>query len=364
MRLLAGTLTPDHGAVIFAPGAKVALLQQDVPQDLTGLIADIVTQGVATKVEHTADESDWKRQHAVDQILSRMELDGERQFETLSSGLRAASYWPRLWLVLPICCCSTSPRTTWISMRLNGSRISCRVGQLPLCLLRMITSAKSASRILEIDGGRLFDWSCDYETFLKRKEEALAAEEKQHVLFDKKLAQEEVWIRQGVKARRTRNEGRVCALKELRLIRSERLAKIGTANLQIQEGMRSGNLVVHATDLSVAYGDRQILQDFSTTIMRGDKIGIVGRNGVGKTTLLKALLGELKPDSGKVRLGTNLQIAYFDQLWFNFARRAPLRMKLGMVIRPLRSLARNSTSLVTCKISYLHRNGLGHRSSN
>ncbi len=316
LRLIAGTLTPDHGAVIFAPGAKVALLQQDVPQDLTGRTADIVMQGVAAKVEHSADESDWKRQHAVDQILSRMELDGERQFETLSSGLKRRVLLAKALVGSPDLLLLDEPTNhldidaiEWLENFLSRWPTAFMFITHDRMFLR-----KLASRILEIDGGRVFDWSCDYETFLKRKEDALAAEEKQHALFDKKLAQEEVWIRQGVKARRTRNEGRVRALKELRLIRSERRAKIGTANLQIQEGMRSGNLVVHATDLCVAYGDRQILQDFSTTIMRGDKIGIVGRNGVGKTTLLKALLGELKPDSGKVRLGTNLQIAYFDQL--------------------------------------------------
>src|SRR5690606_38564913 len=171
-----------------------------------------------------------------------------------------------------------------------------------------------ATRIWEIDLGKLFDWSCDYATFRKRKADKLAAEEKQNALFDKKLSEEEAWIRQGIKARRTRNEGRVRALKELRNQRQQRREKIGTAKPQIQEGAKSGMLVAEAKEITFAHGDRTTVKDFSTTIMRGDKIGIVGPNGAGKTTLLKLLLGQLQPQSGSVRQGTNLQVAYFDQL--------------------------------------------------
>ncbi len=171
-----------------------------------------------------------------------------------------------------------------------------------------------ATRILEIDRGRLFDWSCDYDTFLVRKADALAAEEKQNALFDKRLAEEEVWIRQGIKARRTRNEGRVRALEQMRRTRSERQSAVGKVQLEIQEGQRSGMLVAAVDAIAFAYGDEQVFHDFSTDIMRGDKIGIIGPNGAGKTTLLRVLLGQLPPQSGTVRLGTNLQIAYFDQL--------------------------------------------------
>jgi ATP-binding cassette subfamily F protein uup len=186
-----------------------------------------------------------------------------------------------------------------------------------------------ATRILEIDRGRLFDWSCDYDTFLARKESELAAEEKQNALFDKKLAQEEVWIRQGIKARRTRNEGRVRALKAMRLERSERRERLDTAKLAVQSAERSGALVANVDNISFSYGERQIVQDFSTTIMRGDKIGVVGANGAGKTTLLKLLLGELTPSSGIVRLGTNLQIAYFDQLREQLNPEASVQENLG-----------------------------------
>ena len=173
---------------------------------------------------------------------------------------------------------------------------------------------KIANRILEIDRGKIFDWSCDYDTFLKRKEAALDAEEKQNALFDKKLAQEEAWIRQGIKARRTRNEGRVRALKAMRQERAERRERSGKVRLRIEEGQRSGTLVTEVKDLTFAYEDRCIVDKLSLTIERGDRVGIIGPNGAGKTTLLKLLLGEMEPDAGSVRTGTNLQVAYFDQL--------------------------------------------------
>jgi ATP-binding cassette subfamily F protein uup len=173
---------------------------------------------------------------------------------------------------------------------------------------------KLATRIWEIDRGRLFDWSCDYDTFLARKADALAAEEKQNALFDKRLAEEEVWIRQGIKARRTRNEGRVRALKAMRNERSQRREQVGQAKLVIQEAARSGNLVCAVDNLSFSYDGRPILSNFSTDILRGDKVGIIGPNGAGKTTLLRLLLGQLAPEQGTVKLGTQLAVAYFDQL--------------------------------------------------
>jgi ATP-binding cassette subfamily F protein uup len=188
---------------------------------------------------------------------------------------------------------------------------------------------KLASRIFEIDRGRLFDWSCDYDTFLSRQEAALAAEEKQNALFDKKLAEEEVWIRTGIRARRTRNEGRVRALEQLRRIRGERREKMGKVQLAIQEGERSGMLVAELDELSFSYGERTIVRDFSTSIMRGDKIGIIGPNGSGKTTLLRVLLGQLAPQAGTVRHGTNLQIAYFDQLRQQLNSEASVQENVG-----------------------------------
>jgi ATP-binding cassette subfamily F protein uup len=171
-----------------------------------------------------------------------------------------------------------------------------------------------ATRIVEIDRGRLFDFACDYDTFLFRKEDLLHAESQEQNRFDKKMAEEEVWIRKGIKARRTRNEGRVRALKTMREEYQQRRQRLGNARFNLQEADRSGKLVAKVEELSFAYNDAPLVKDFSTTVMRGDRIGIIGPNGIGKTTLLKLLLGELSPQQGSVKLGTNLQIIYFDQL--------------------------------------------------
>jgi ATP-binding cassette subfamily F protein uup len=173
---------------------------------------------------------------------------------------------------------------------------------------------KLATRIIELDRGRLVDWSCDYDTFLERKQAVLDAETVQWARFDKKLAQEEVWLRQGVKARRTRNEGRVTALEKMREARFARRERTGTARMQIQEAERSGKLVVETEGVGFSYGGRPVIHDFSCTVMRGDKVGIIGPNGAGKTTLLRLLVGELPPEEGRLRLGARLEPAYFDQL--------------------------------------------------
>ncbi len=173
-----------------------------------------------------------------------------------------------------------------------------------------------ATRILDLDRGRLTSFSCDYETYLKRKDAALEAETKQRVEFDKKLAKEEVWIRTGIQARRTRNEGRVRALEDLRRVRQARRDQLGEVRMEIQEAERSGRLVIEAKNVTFTHPgkERPTVRDFSTMIMRGDRVGLIGPNGSGKTTLLRVLLGELPPQSGTIRLGTNLEVAYFDQL--------------------------------------------------
>jgi len=314
MRLLLGEVTPDNGQVTVAPGAKVALLPQDIPADVSGRVMDVVASAW-----HTADgeiEHSWQHDQQVAQIISRMELPAETEFTTLSSGMKRRVLLARALVTSPEVLLLDEPTNhldvdaiTWLEdflIRWPGTLIFVTHDRMFL--------RKLATRIFEIDRGRLFDWSCDYDTFLVRKEAALHAEEKQNELFDKRLAEEEVWIRQGIKARRTRNEGRVRALEAMRRERSERQGPTGKVQLAIQEGQRSGALVADVEHISFAYGDRTIVRDFSTSVMRGDKIGVIGPNGAGKTTLLRMLLGKLKPQAGKVRLGTNLQLAYFDQL--------------------------------------------------
>jgi ATP-binding cassette subfamily F protein uup len=312
MRLLAGAIQPDAGSVEFVPGATVALLQQDVPQDLAGSVREIVASGLPA----VAPEAAWQGEQAVSQILSRMELVGTAAFEGLSAGLKRRVLLARAVVGQPDLLLLDEPTNhldieavEWLEGFLGRWR-----GALLFVTHDRTFLRRMADRILEIDRGRIFDWSCDYDTFLMRKEEALAAEEKQNALFDKKLAQEEVWIRTGIKARRTRNEGRVRALEAMRREHSQRRAAVGRVKLAIQEAERSGALVAVVEGASFLRGERPIIRDLTASVMRGDRIGIIGPNGSGKTTLLRLLLGQLAPSTGLVRLGTNLRIAFFDQL--------------------------------------------------
>ena len=312
LRILGGQLEPDGGQITFAAGTVLALLPQDVPQELAGPVIDIVTAGA----HRTEPEAAWRVEQRVANLLIEMELAADATIESLSSGMKRRVLLARALASDPDVLLLDEPTNhldvemiTWLEDYLARFR-----GTLIFVTHDRRFLQKLATRILEIDRGRLFDWSCDYDTFLVRKVDALAAEEKQNALFDKRLAEEEAWIRQGIKARRTRNEGRVRALEAMRRQRLERQAPTGKVQLAIQSGQRSGVLVAEAKSISFAYGSRPIFSDFSTTIMRGDKIGIIGPNGAGKTTLLRVLLGQLPPQSGTIRLGTNLQIAYFDQL--------------------------------------------------
>jgi ABC transport system ATP-binding/permease protein len=329
LKIMAGQVEPDHGQCVISPGVKVALLPQEVPRDLHGRIHDVVLHGIA------ADERDdshlWQAEQRVERLLSQMNLDGTVEVGTLSSGMKRRVLLARTLIAQPNVLLLDEP-TNHLDIDAIGWLEDFLV-RWPATLI-FVTHDRAflralATRILEIDRGRLFDWSCDYETFLVRKEAALAAEEKQNALFDKKLAQEEVWIRQGIKARRTRNEGRVRALEAMRAKRSHRRDKTGRAKLEIQSAEKSGALVANVEGISFAYDDREIVNDFSTTIMRGDKIGVIGPNGAGKTTLLRLLLGQLPPQSGKVRLGSNLQIAYFDQLREQLDEDASVQDNLG-----------------------------------
>lgn len=314
MRMLAGQVRPDHGECVVSPGVQVAILPQDVPHDLAGRVADVVILGLPE--EDRDDSHHWQAEQRVERLLSQMNLPPDAEVSAFSSGMKRRVLLARTLISDPDVLLLDEPTNHLDIEAINWLEEFLR--RWPATLI-FVTHDRTflqslATRILEIDRGKIFDWSCDYATFLVRKEAALAAEEKANALFDKKLAQEEIWIRQGIKARRTRNEGRVRALKQLRVERSNRRDKVGAAKLDIQSGERSGALVAKVENISFAYGDRTIVDEFSTEIMRGDKIGIIGPNGAGKTTLLRLLLGQLAPQSGSVRLGTNLQIAYFDQL--------------------------------------------------
>lgn len=313
MRMLVGQVEPDSGEVRVDPRVRVALLPQEVPRELQGPTRVVVAGGCRASEEPDAV---WRVEQQVNQTLSRMELDPDALFETLSSGMKRRVLLARALAGSPDLLLLDEPTNhldiaaiDWLERFLERWD-----GTLMFVTHDRMLLRKLAVRILEIDGGRLFDWSCDYDTFLQRKEQALAAEAKQQALFDKRLAQEEVWIRQGIKARRTRNEGRVRALEQMRRQRQERRGAVGTVRLQLQQELRSGTLVAEADDVSFSYGVQPVVTGFSTGILRGDKIGIIGPNGAGKTTLLRLLLGELAPTRGSIRLGTNLQIAYFDQL--------------------------------------------------
>jgi ATP-binding cassette subfamily F protein uup len=329
MRMMCGDVVPDSGQCVLSPGVKVAQLPQEVPRDLVGRTDEVVLHVLPES--ELAESHLWESEHKVKQLLSRMNLAPDLKVETLSSGMKRRVLLARALVGEPDVLLLDEPTNhldidtiRWLEDFLLRWPATLVFVTHDRAFLRAV-----ATRIIELDRGRLFDWSCDYDTFLVRKEAALAAEEKQNALFDKRLAQEEAWLRQGIKARRTRNEGRVKALKQMRVERSQRREKVGAAKLDIQEGQRSGALIAKVENISFAFDDKLIVRDFSTTIMRGDKIGFIGPNGVGKTTLLRLLLGQLEPQQGSVKLGTNLEIAYFDQLRDQLNEEATVQDNLG-----------------------------------
>ncbi len=313
LKLINGDLLPQSGVVARQQNLRVACLPQDVPLGMAGTVAELVAGGLEIG---PAAADHWQGQLQIEQLIARMQLDPRAQFDTLSAGLKRRVLLARGLARQPDLLLLDEPTNhldidaiDWLEDFLKRWG-----GTLVFVTHDRVFLQKLTTRIVELDRGRLFDWNCDYAIFLQRKEAVLAAELEQNVNFDKKLAQEEQWIRRGTEARRTRNEGRVLALKRLRALRSERREQPGKVRMQIQEDRRSGRLVLEAEGVSYAFGERPVLRDFSTTIQRGDKVGIIGPNGSGKTTLLRILIGELQPDSGSVRQGTNLEIAYFDQL--------------------------------------------------
>ncbi len=318
MKILAGEVQPDHGQVRLEPKVRIARLIQEVDTQAVvssdgqpATIRDVILRGINDRVTH-----EWESTAALDRVLSRMQLDGELVFDSLSAGMKRRALLAQAIVSNPDLLLLDEPTNhldidsiVWLENFLKGFP-----GALLFVTHDRVFLQALATRILEIDRGRLLDWECDYDLFLKRKADVLAAEEKQAELFDKRLAKKKCGFAKGIEARRTRNEGRVRALEAMRRQRAERRDKIGNVKLQADVQEKSGALVIDVDNVAFAYDQRPIIKPFSTKIMRGDKIGIVGPNGAGKSTLLKLLLGQLTPTSGKVKLGTRLEVLYFDQL--------------------------------------------------
>lgn len=310
MKLIKGEIKPDDGEIAYERGISIAELTQEVPQNISGKVSSIIAEGLPnTEI--------WKQQHRVEEVLSRLNLNGSAEFENLSGGLKRRALLAKAIIAEPDLLLLDEPTNHLdIENIIWLEQFFARYNKTLLFVTHdRVFLQKIATRIIELDRGNLTNWECDYQSYLLRKSALLEAAEKENALFDKKLAEEERWIRQGIKARRTRNEGRVRELKQLRRERQERREQIGKVNLQLQQAEKSGKIVIEAENVSYAYdNNKPIIENFSTIILRGDKIGIIGPNGCGKTTLIQLLLGNLKPMGGHLKQGTQLQIAYFDQL--------------------------------------------------
>jgi ABC transport system ATP-binding/permease protein len=311
LRLVRGEIEADQGEVIRQQGLRVSLLPQDVPQGREGTVIDQVSAGFGHEAAHAVNSL-----HRAQAVISRMGLEPDAPFEDLSSGMKRRVLLAQAIVKEPDILLLDEPTNHLDidSIRWLEGFLTRTAGTIVFVTHDRVFLEQLATRIVELDRGKLHDWACDYPTFLKRRDELLMAEARERELFDKKLAQEETWIRKGIEARRTRNEGRVRALKAMRDMRQERRERQGTARIQAQESERSGTLVIEAKGVSFQYGDRPVIRDLTTTILRGDKVGIIGPNASGKTTLIRLLLGELAPLAGSIRHGTRLEIAYFDQL--------------------------------------------------
>src|ERR1700724_2032503 len=316
LQLITRQIVPDSGEVWVRPGARVASLAQEVSPASDASVRDVVLSGIEPgAVAAGATHDDWQAELQVDQVISRLELDREAHMSALSGAWRRRVMLGRALVSEPDLLLLDEPTNhldieaiTWLEdMMLEFA------GALLFISHDRAFVRRLATRIVELDRGQLRAWPGTYDDYVVQKRAALEVEAKHAALFDKKLAQEEVWIRKGVQARRTRNEGRVRALEQLRIQRRERRERIGQVDVRVQEAGPSGKLVFEAVGVTMAFGGAPIIKGFSARIMRGDRIGIIGPNGCGKSTLIKLLVGELEPSEGTIRRGTSLMPAYFDQ---------------------------------------------------
>lgn len=337
LKLIDGELRADDGEVRVQKGVVVARLAQEVPQDVAGSVFEVVAAGLGdlgrllARYHHSLAVGDldaladvqakieaqhcWDMNRRVDEVLTKLELPGDMDFSALSGGMKRRVLLARAVVRKPDILLLDEPTNhldieaiRWLEGFLKQF-----AGSLVFITHDRVFLRALATRIVEIDRGALTDWPGDYDNYMRRREERLHAESLANALFDKKLAQEEVWIRQGIKARRTRNEGRVRALKALRNERAERRNLAGNVKMALGSAQASGKKVIGLQHVTHGFDGRVLINDLTTTVMRGDRIGIIGPNGAGKSTLLKIMLGELPPQRGTVELGTGVQIAYFDQ---------------------------------------------------
>lgn len=345
MKVIAGQMGVDGGKIVRQQGIEVTHLSQEIPTDTKGSIFDIVATGLGKRGEllkdyhhishrlHTDHSPEllrqldrlqseldrtesWDISNQVEYVITQMKLDPESEFENLSGGQKRRALLAKALVIKPDLLLLDEPTNHLDIESINWLEgfLKSYSGTLLFVTHDRMFMQHLATRIIELDRGKLYNWSCDYPTFLERKQQMLDNEAVERLEFEKKLAQEEIWIRKGVKARRVRNEGRVKALEKMREEKKAQRQVIGQVNMKAQEAERSGHLVAKVTNLEFYYGDKCIVRNFTTQISRGDKIGVIGLNGSGKTTLLRLLLGKLQPSFGTVKLGTNLEIAYYDQL--------------------------------------------------